>query len=113
MIVTAAPAGALPRRLQYPVFPGVSRFGCELPFMCVSPKHRDCIILRFPYGSITGIPDKKVNRVRITMSDEMRAIPVFGRTGFLAAFIKYDRIIRMPGRYRATRKGDAARGIIS
>ena len=40
----------------------------------------------------------------------MRAIQLFGRSGFLDTLVKSDRIIRMPGGNGKTVKGDAAGG---
>jgi molybdopterin biosynthesis enzyme len=58
--------------------------------------------------SISRIPDKKVNRVRITMSDEMMVTPLVGRSGILNPLTKSNGLISIPAGYERTMKGSAA-----
>jgi len=61
-----------------------------------------------------GIPDKKVNRVRIPMSDDMIEIPLFGRSVLLLHLLtKSDRLISIPTGYEGMRKGSAVSVVLS
>jgi len=61
----------------------------------------------FKAESISRIPDKKVNRVRITMSDEMMVTPLFGMSGILNPLTKINGLISIPAGYEGIKRESA------
>jgi molybdopterin biosynthesis enzyme len=62
----------------------------------------------FKAESISRIPDKKVNRVRITMSDETMVTPLFGMSGILNPLTERNGLISIPAGYEGIKRGSAA-----